>query len=299
MIKYFLAIVLLGINWATGYVIAGYCVSHGMTPINYAFWQSFGPFIILFGFALIYRKKISYEGAACKFYLFCAIFGTLVPSLLIYYAAQYVNTAILTLLANLAPLFTYLLAVFFRGERFRWLRFGFVILGLIGVGMIMLASNGRDLFLNWQAEVHHIWLYLLLLVPLSYAVVVVYIDRFPSGQISYTAKALGMLFFASIGLLPLALSDGIYILDIHDIKTQLLLLEIAISVFDSLLVFFIINSAGVVYYTMVNAITSLAGVVYGCIIYHRSYSMVVYYALGIVIVSIIGINLTQQRLPRS
>ena len=40
-------LIILGIDWASGYAIAGYCMTHGVNPYAYAFWQSFGPFVLL------------------------------------------------------------------------------------------------------------------------------------------------------------------------------------------------------------------------------------------------------------
>ena len=55
MIIPIILLVVLGIDWATGYAIAGYVMRHGVEPNGYALWQSVGPLVCLFIIQLLRR----------------------------------------------------------------------------------------------------------------------------------------------------------------------------------------------------------------------------------------------------
>ena len=172
MIISFLLLVVLGITWASGYAIAGYVMNHGVSPYGYALWQSFGPFLCLFIVQLV-RKDIQISKQGFIYALICAITAIVIPNLLIYFAAQYLASGILTVLANVAPIFTYPLAIIFGQERFLWARFLCIILGFTGILLIIVPSS-QHLFINFSSY----WLYLALLIPFGYALGAVFIARF-------------------------------------------------------------------------------------------------------------------------
>ena len=156
-------LILLGIDWASGYAIAGYVMHHGVPPNGYAFWQSVGPLVCLFVLQLL-RRDLSLIRGGIKYALGCGLFGIVIPNLLIYYTARHVDSGVLTLLANTAPLFTYLLALTLHQERFNTLRFLFVVLGFIGILIVV-----TPLQINLESHLHSNWLYVALIIPICYA----------------------------------------------------------------------------------------------------------------------------------
>lgn len=110
-------LIVLGIDWATGYAIAGYCMGHGVKPYGYAFWQSFGPFLLLL-IIQIFRKELWLDKEGMIYALLCALAGIVFPNLLIYYAVSKIPSGLLTVIANLSPVFTCVLAWSLKTEKF-------------------------------------------------------------------------------------------------------------------------------------------------------------------------------------
>ena len=283
-------LILLGIDWASGYAIAGYCMTHGVNPYGYAFWQSFGPFVILLCIQTV-RGELWLEKAGAVYALLCGVFGIVIPNLLIYFAAAHIPSGLLTVLANLSPIFTYPLALAFGDEKFSISRLLLILLGLIGVALIVI-PNTHSLTLDLGSA----WLYLALLIPFSYAFSAVYLSRFHPGRGSVLNYALWMLMVSTLCVSPLTvIQQGYYPLSLHDFNSGLILLEVFLSTLGYILLFVIIKMVGSVYYSLVNAIAALTGVIYGYFIFKQQFSISTYTAIGIILLVIIGMTYTQYR----
>jgi len=283
-------LILLGIDWASGYAIAGYCMTHGVNPYGYAFWQSFGPFVILLCIQAI-RGELWLEKAGAVYALLCGVFGIVIPNLLIYFAAAHIPSGLLTVLANLSPIFTYPLALAFGDEKFSISRLLLILLGLIGV-ILIIVPNRHNLTLDLGSA----WLYLALLIPFSYAFCAVYLSRFHPGRASVLNYALWMLMVSTLCVSPLTvIQHGYYPLRFNDLSSALILLEVFLSTLGYILLFVIIKMVGSVYYSLVNAIAALTGVIYGYFIFQQQFSTSTYLAIAIILLVIIGMTYTQYR----
>lgn len=283
-------LIILGIDWASGYAIAGYCMMHGVNPYGYGFWQSFGPFVLLLIIQSI-RRELWLDKNGMLYALLCGLFGIVIPNLLIYFAARHIPSGLLTILANVSPILTYILAVGFKDESFSLKRSALVLLGLIGVGIIILPNqHGLELDAgNW-------WLYLALLIPLSYAFSAVYISRFHPGSGNVLSYSLWMLMFSSLCISPLAvINQGYYPLHLNDLPSLLIVVEILLSTLGYGLLFIIIKKVGAVYYTLVNAVAVITGVLYGVLLFGQHFSGLTYVAIAIILLTIIGLTYTQQK----
>ncbi len=284
-----LLLIILGIDWASGYAIAGYCMTHGVSPLGYAFWQSFGPFILLLVIQLI-RRDIWLNHSQVTYSVLCAIFGIVLPNLLIYFAARHVQSGLLTVIANISPIFTYVLAVLFREENFRLNRAFFVIVGLAGVALIVLPSlSGLTVSLGAK------WLYIALLIPLSYAFSAVYISKFHPGKGNILGYALWMLMVSTLCISPLAvINHGYYELQLGDMKSLLIILEIILSTCGYVLLFIILKMVGAVYYSLVNAVAALSGIAYGYLLFGQRFTLTTYLAICVILIAIAGLTYSQK-----
>lgn len=283
-------LIILGIDWASGYAIAGYCMTHGVNPYGYGFWQSFGPFVLLLIIQSI-RRELWLDKNGMLYALLCGLFGIVIPNLLIYFAARHIPSGLLTILANVSPILTYILAVGFKDEAFSFKRAALVLFGLIGVGLIILPNqHGLELDSgNW-------WLYLALLIPLSYAFSAVYISRFHPGSGNVLSYSLWMLMFSSLCISPLAvINQGYYPLRLNDLPSLLIVVEILLSTLGYGLLFIIIKKVGAVYYTLVNAVAVITGVLYGILLFGQHFSSLTYVAIAIILLTIVGLTYTQQK----
>lgn len=284
-------LVLLGVDWATGYAIAGYVMRHGVSPYGYAFWQSVGPLICLF-IIQVWRSELIYNRKVIAYSIGCGLFGIAIPNLLIYIASQYVNSGILTIIANTAPIFTYPMALYLQQEKFKPIRLVMVVLGVFGVLAIVFKPSHRYLlqFANWGIG-------LALIIPLCYAFAAVYIARFRPHGGNILSHAFLMLIVSSAVLSPLTfIMHGFYSLHVGDANSYLIILEILLSAFGYVLLFIIINIVGPVYYTLVNAVAAVTGVLYARLLFSQQISNAAFIGMGLIIFAILGLSYTQQKL---
>jgi len=286
-------LILLGIDWASGYVIASYTINHGVNPYGYAFWQSFGPMLILI-IIQTFRKDLWLDRYGVKYTLLCGLFGIVIPNLMIYFAAAHIPSGLLTVLANIAPIITYPLAIMFRDERFDIRRMLWILVGVVGVILIIVPSSGdiKDSFGN-------AWGYLAIIIPISYAFSAVYISRFRPKTGNELNFSMWMLMVATMCTSPMALiAHGYYPLSIGDTNTYLIIGEILLSGFGYVLLFTLIKRVGAVYYTLVNAVSVLAGVIYGYVIFGQKYSLLTYISISLILLAIMGLTYTQWKNTR-
>lgn len=283
---------LLGIDWASGYAIAGYVMQHGVTPLGYAMWQVSGPFIFLLAVQLIKYNKLNFKFnfKHIWYYLFCALFGIVLPNGLVYFASQYVASGILTVIANLTPILIYLFAILLRQENFKLMRITAVLIGVLGV--LLLLHPQLTTFTN-----NSMWLYIALLIPVSYAFSIVFIARFkPSEVKSSLNSSMLMLFFATLFIVPVTLiSKDFYSLAIGDFNSQLIILEIILSSIGYVLLFLLIKLVGPVYYTITNTVAAITGVIYGRVLFGQYFNHQSYIAIIIIIAAILGLTFTQNK----
>lgn len=279
-----LLLVLLGVDWASGYAIAGYCMNHGVSPYGYAFWQSFGPFIVLLIIQII-RQDLWINKKGMIYALYCAIFGIVIPNILIYIAVSKVPSGILTVVANISPIMTYILAVIFGVEKFKLSRVVAVLFGVFGV--LLIISSGHSVI----EDTPILWVLFALFIPLSYAFSAVYISRFDPKSGNSLNYAMWMLLFSTLCISPMTIfMNGYYQLRLSDINTLLILLEIFLSVVGYVILFIIIRKVGVVYYTLVNAVAVVSGVIYGKIMFGQELNDKVYVGVIMILLAIVGVS---------
>ncbi|TXH54086.1 MAG: DMT family transporter [Bacteroidia bacterium] len=284
----FLLLVILGVDWASGYAIAGYVITHGVHPLGYAFWQSAGPLALL-ALVQLFRRDLGFYKSGVYYALFAAIFGIVIPNLLFYFVVQHVDSGVLTVIANVAPIFTYPLAIIYAQESPSCKRFVAVIVGVVGV--ILLVS---PLTFEHKIYLSNAWLYIALIIPVCYAFSAVFVARFRPSEGNILSYSFWMLLVSTILISPMTyFYYGYYPLKFGDSNTYLIVIEMLLSAFGYVLLFFIIKKAGPVYYMLVNAITAMAGVIYGKILFGQYISGKMYLGIFLILLAIIGLTYLQ------
>jgi len=182
----------------------------------------------------------------------------------------------------------------FRDERFDIRRMLWILVGVVGVILIIVPSSGdiKDSFGN-------AWGYLAIIIPISYAFSAVYISRFRPKTGNELNFSMWMLMVATMCTSPMALiAHGYYPLSIGDTNTYLIIGEILLSGFGYVLLFTLIKRVGAVYYTLVNAVSVLAGVIYGYVIFGQKYSLLTYISISLILLAIMGLTYTQWKNTR-
>ena len=258
-------LITLGVVWGSGYSIARYCMTHGVPPLGYSFWQSLGPMIFLLLIVLFGRIPFSFKKASLRYYVMCGVLGIALPNTLIYFAAQHLPSGVLTVLVNTVPILIYPLALGLRQEGWQWQRVLAVAVGVIGIMLII----GQNLNLP---SIHHIpWTALTLFAPLSFAFCAVLIALFRPTPSNSMSLSLGMLMVSTACILPLTLGfHSFYPLHFpFGINDWLIMLEILLSSLGYFVLFVLIKLAGPVYYSMVGGVVSLTGLFWGKMVFHE------------------------------
>ncbi len=295
MLKALFLIFTLGFNWATGYAIASYCISHGMPSQSYMFWQSFGPFCII-GFALLLKKKQIVTNISIwksLYCIVCALLGVILPSYISYFSLEYVDMGVIALFANCTPFLIYLSALALKLEKFDFYKMLTVLMATVAILSIVVDNNVSNIWLNINQTSYKI-IFLLFFIPVSYASTSVFINKYKI-DLTYSTRAFAMLLIASLAFLPLAISHGMYIPKFNSAVFYLLLLEIIISAIDLLLVFYIISSRGAVYYSLVNGVTAIVGIFYNHFLFNRHYTIMAAFAMSCIVLAIVVISILNVR----
>lgn len=276
-------LLLLGLIWGSGYTIARYCVTHGVAPLGYAFWQSCGPALALLLIGS-FRKisSIQLKKSYIGYYLVCGVLGIALPNSLIYFTAQHLPAGILGVVVNIVPIVTYPLALCFRQEYFRWLRILAVLIGVTGVMLIVVPK------VHGMTITHFPWILLILITPLSFAFCSVFIARFrpiPSDSFGLSA---GMLCVSTIILTPIVIYMGQFygFQWPLTIPNWLILLEVLLSTTGYVIFFALIKRAGPVYYSLVSGVVALTSLFWGFVVFHETIGLITTFAVLLILIAI-------------
>ena len=277
----------LGLIWGLQFSLARLIITAHVAPFGYAFWQALGPGLLLLLILLIKKDKLLLSGGHIFYYTFAAILSFLIPNTIIYFAALHIAAGIMAVIANTAPIFLYLLALIFRQENFILSRFIAVMFAFIGVMLITQMDRGISI----KGMSH--WIVLLLFSPLSYALATLFVAKYRPANTNSLVCATGMLLAGSIILIPFTLlTHSFVIFSLFNIKPVfgLILLSVFLVAFGNILVFELIKMAGAVYFTLVDSITAISGLLWSFLIFGNKFSPVVVLSVLLIIGAIIFMN---------
>lgn len=257
-------LIALGFIWGSGYTLAKFAVTHGVSPLGYAFWQSLGPAVLVILFVLLSKDRFVWDKEHIRYYAVTGFLGIALPNTNMYIVAAHLPAGLLAIIVNTVPILTYPLALLWQLERFTGLRFLGVIIGFSGIICIVLPSTvGFSTFNTANA-----WACLALLSPLSFSLAALYIHKKRPAETSAISLTAGMLTLSTVFLLPLMLySHSFYPLTRLNAPELVVILEIILSSIGYILFFILIRRAGAVYYSLVGGIVALTGLFWGFCIY--------------------------------
>lgn len=138
------------------------------------------------------------------------------------------------------------------------------------------------------------WSLLTLLTPLSFALCVLYINRYRPENLDDKTLSTGMLVMSSILLLPVVLYSGDFYYLSWPINrvSAVILLEIILSSVGYILFFRLIKLAGPVYYSLVSGAVCLTGLFWGWVIFSEPLTILMLTAVTFIVVAIILLTLS-------
>lgn len=284
----FTILILLGFIWGTGYSIARFAMTNGVHPLGYSFWQSLGPAILISIFSLKASENLSSKLTVShlRYYFICGLTGIVIPNTNMYFAASHLPAGILAVMVNTVPIIAYPLALLARVESFNWLRFAGICSAVSGLMLILLPKTSLPSphMLPWAISV--------MLTPLSFAFCSVYIARFRPENSDSISIAAGTLMFSTLMLVPLVMfTHSFYLPHLpFSMADKVIILEIILSSIGYLLFFQLIKIAGPVYYSLVDTIVSLTGLMWGYVIFNEKLNQWTTPAVILILTALILVN---------
>lgn len=276
-------LLLLGIIWGSGYSIARFAMLHGVNALGYTFWQCLGPAIIL---GLLSLKKLKFTKAHIQFYFFCGISGIAIPNTTMYFASAHLPAGLLALIVNIVPIIIYPLALLAKQEKFDGLRLVGVSLAIAGV-LVLIAPT---VALPQPQEMH--WLLLALITPACFAFFAVFLNPQRPENSDPLSLAAGMLIAATLLLAPWMLHSHEFYA-IHwpmNLPDKIIMLEIILSSVGYVVFFQLLKIAGPVYYSLVDGIVAITGLIWGKIIFSETFSIQIFIAVALILIGILFVN---------
>jgi len=282
---------ILGLSLALVLVINRVAADNGVPFIPYVFWQSLGGCAILLVLARSLSGLPPMGWAHWRVYIVAGTLNLTIPYLIFAFVASKVPSGILSLGLSLVPVSIYALALIFRLDSFRLIRFFGILLGLAGLMFVLLPATSlpsRDMVG---------WVVLGFAAPLCYALnaISVALLRPPDGDsVQYAG---GLMFVASVSMLAVMAVTGEWWAfegefgDGHW-ATVAAMANNALSFY---LIFELIKRAGPVFFSMVNYIATLIGMGLGIWLYSDAHSVWIWAALVLIGASLAMVNFMSLR----
>ena len=182
--------------------------TEGIPVFSFVFWQCLGAALLAFVVGAATKQLPSLRLKDLRFYLLLGTLGSAVPYTLIVFVAPKVPAGAIGIGLTLVPILTYGIAVLFRIDRIRLLRFGGFLLGLAAVLLVLLPD--QSLPEPGMAP----WLLMAFGAPLCWAFCHVFIAMLRPPDSKPIPLTCGVFACSSIAMLPvMALTENWWVFD--------------------------------------------------------------------------------------
>ena len=128
-----LILLVTGICWGATMPLTKTAVSTGHQPMGLIFWQLVFSSILLSVVVLVRGRRPRLSGAVLFYFFMVGLLGTLIPNSFSFLAASQLPAGVMAIIIATVPMFSLMLALAFRVERFLFQRFTGVALGATAV----------------------------------------------------------------------------------------------------------------------------------------------------------------------
>lgn len=285
-------LLLLGVMWGGSFSLAKIARLGDVHPFALMFWQSAGGAAIVAAFALARGGQGlgDLRPRHMGFFLVTGLLAIVIPSTAIYWAAAAVPAGVLSMLVTTAPMLTYGLALATGIERKSPLRAAGIALGFVAVALIVLPEGS----LPGRASAG--WVLIGLIAPVCYAASNLFIAHFRPPGTGSAALAAGMLGTSALVGLPLVLATGSGYLPGNPwraVDIAVLTIPVITGV-AHIFVFKLIHMAGPVYFSQVGYFVTLAGIVWGMVLFGERPGPWIWAALALMFAGLALVNLRRE-----
>ena len=196
---------LLGIIWGSTIPLTKTAVSTGHSPLGLIAWQLVIATLFMTVLVIWRKSKIVIDAKHVLFFAIIAFGGTLIPNFFSYIAAFHLPGGVMALVIALVPIFSLVVALTFRIERFVWLRMIGVLLGAVAIALLVLPEAS----LPDRSKV--IYVFVGLIAPLFYGIEGNYLMLKKPDDTGPIATLFGASVVGLLVTVPLALLTGTFI----------------------------------------------------------------------------------------
>ena len=272
-------LVTTGTAWGATFSFARIAASSGAHPIGLTLWQGLLGGLLLLALALARRRPPPLSRRHLGFYLVCGMLGTVIPSILYFYAASRVPAGVLSITIALVPILTFAAALLLRIDRLARGRVIGILCGLVAVLLIVVPSS------SLPDRAMASWVLLAVLSAVCYAAEGIYLAlRRPAGS-DPAATVASMLLMASAVLLPVVLVTDTFVplgFPWGEVEWSVIGM-VAVNAFAYSVFYHLIQIAGPVFATQMSYVVTIAGVGWGIAIFGEQHSLWVWGALALML----------------
>jgi len=278
----FVVLLLLGVFWGLSFSLARMSTETGMHPLAINYWTCLISTVMLILYCLIGRQPLPLQRNFIFLYFVCGILGSVVPGTLYFYAASHVSAGVLSITIATVPLATFVGAALFKIEKASLLR---VVGVLFGIGSIALLVFPDTSMPDPSAA---LWVLVMVIAATCYAIENLVIAARMPPNVNVFVVVTGMLIAATIMLTPILWITDTFTwiswpLDRSD-WAIVMMAGITASAYGGF--YYLVVRAGPVFASQCAYVVTLAGVLWGMLIYGEAHSTWVWASLAVMIIAL-------------
>ncbi len=275
----FAALLFMGVVWGATFSLAKIATEGGAHPLGLTLWQGLLGGALLLLVCLARRQVPAMSRRHARFYVVCALLGTVLPGTLFFHAAPHVPAGVLAITVATVPILTYAMTLALKVDALSPGR----ILGLVlGLGAVVLIVAPEAALPGREAVP---WVLIALLASACYAGENLYVAlKRPAGSDSLAIVA-GMLVMAALMLAPVVAATGSFVPLAPPwgaVEWSVIGMTLANAVAYTIFVQ-VIQSAGPVFAAQTAYPVTLAGVFWGMAIFGEQHSLWIWAALAVML----------------
>ena len=282
----FVMLAINGVGTGFNFSVNRLAAEAGVPFVAYVFWAALfaGTVLLLIGLALGTAPPLTLRHL--RVYAIMGAAGVAVPMTVFAFVAPKIPASVLSLGLILTPMITYALALPLGLERFRARSLGGIVLGFAGVLLVVLPETS----LPERSMVG--WVALSLIGPTSFAVSNVCAAYFRPPQTPSLAMGACMPLFAALFLSAAMTAEGRWWFFDSGLDRGGAMVLVVAALFAVLfvLMFEMVRLKGPVFFSTVNYIAPIAGVVFAMIIFGETLSPWLWAALALMLAGLATMN---------
>ncbi len=265
----------------------------GVPFLGFVFWQCLAGAAMTGAALLARRQSVPLSVPHLRYYTVSALFGLVIPYVAMTLASPHLPVGVMSLAMAIEPALTYLVALVLLLERYRWIRFVGLLIGVAGLMLTVLPETS----LPSRAMVP--WVAVALVVPVGWALWANWMARdWPPETESMAISFAMMAGGAAILLVPVVWLDQLWWFDAERLHLWWLVpLFGALNVWLWLASFETIRIAGPVFYATWTFAATPMIIGAGIVVFGEQHSVWIWTAFALLLLSLCLVNVRNGQAP--